>query len=305
MRLSSRSGGSRLVVSGSPRFGRLLGEAPGSLARLAVSTAARLGGSWPQAVFGASGECVAVAPLAAPAVRAVSDWRLSGRSLEWLRWAADDDRGAPPDGPQTAADGLVVHGLSSLCDRDEAPGLAATLQAASPWAGLVGEQPLAQAQVWLTARWLRPYFEPALARAWHSRLDHLQRHPDRATIAALAAHLRAYRQWAVAASEPAALAPLVGLLARWWRVAGGGSALRDGVAAGLPGSSLAEREALERAWAEILELAPALAATAVAARAQGWQRTAAEEAWLGRYARDLEPQQPDLAAWCAALQRWV
>lgn len=284
--------------------GRTRSESAGSPDRVALLVAGwvlRHGGAAPQSVFAADGSLVATAPLWAPPLRAVSDWRLSRQAItfttwvdRWLSRQAGDD--APP-APRTVADVVFQH---VLCERlaQHQRATRRALAAVDPLAPVLVPDlraddrpddwaPLAE------AGWLVPFLRDALVRHWRAAETRVVALPPDEQMPALERWLAVIQRLQSHWSEPfrpELLRLLVSFYARWQtsrQAAGGLPALLGAHRPDdLPRAAI---ERLERAWGRLLEPALDLATLVAELRRSGWQRTAAEAHLLGAYARELEP----------------
>lgn len=275
-----------------------------SLARLTVGYALRRGGAQAQLLFDDAGAALGTRALWDPAVRAVSDWRLSGVSAAWPVALLErlDGGELPSLAPVTAADLLLFHALAERLDRAADASereLAAEAAAASPLSALLwldrdGAAPaLEPLGPFHEAHWLVPFLADHLCRRWlaaDARRGMLLRERESVLNERLAdACAGLYNAW-LAAERYEHLRLFVSLLARvmthWGGVDGVLHAARRGR---WDGWTTARRETFEAGLGRVFAVGPALAETAAHLRGLGWQRTPAQEAFLGAYSREYEP----------------
>jgi len=274
------------------------------LARLAVGWALRAGGAWPQTVFDAEGARLAHEPLWGPTVRAAADWRLSVGSvklaLELLERPAESELPIVAK-PATVADLVLFQAVAERLER-EPGGLSAAqaVAAASPLNALLAidaarwpRPDWAALAPLLSARWLMPYLADHLARRWlavEPRRGQIQRAEEQTLNGRLATVAEGLGQHCLATAQHEGLIVLVHWLARLWRLDGGLPGILKTARLGLWRDwTQADRERFEAGLGRLFGLAQRLAATAEDLRGLGWQRTAADEAFLGAYSRELEP----------------
>lgn len=286
----------------------------GRAARLVIGHAVRTGGALPQPIFAASGDLLATGPVWHPSIVAAAEWRLSGALPRLLGELGErtSDAGRSPaplrTGPANAADVVAFEALAERLDehcagRDRQ--LAEALAAASPLSVLKRfdrfeptARTLARLDPWLAAGWLVPYAADEVIRSWLSidrRRELLARSEEvvlNQRLAALQRHLlEAWRRL----RRPALWGLLIRWYERWLRARGGAGGVLEAVRAGSwEGWTRQAREQFERSFAELCEPGLALADEAAALRPLSWQRTAAEEHYLGDYTRRLEPLVPAL-----------
>ncbi|NUQ00427.1 MAG: hypothetical protein HUU35_11300, partial [Armatimonadetes bacterium] len=148
------------------------------------------------------------------------------------------------------------------------------------------------------ADWLLPYLGDAVVRRWlaiAARARLLERGEQEALNRRWSELLeRLFEPW-LAAARFEHLTWFVSFYGRWLREAGGLRGILRGVRQGSwEGVGVGAKERFEAGYGRLLK--PGLRLTSLAAelRGYGWQRTAAEEYYLGRYARELEPWADEL-----------
>ena len=273
-------------------------------ARLAVGYVLRHGGHLAQTVFDEQGARAAHGPLWHAAVRERADWRLSGAALGFVVELLEHAGGGPPPSarPVSAADVLLCHAVADRLDRS-APGsdrpLVAAAAACSPLTGLLwlerdaGDPELAALAPLLDAHWLLPFVLDHWRRRWlaaDARRGLLARPVEdrlNARLATVLEHLLAHWLAAERYEHLRLFATLYGgLLARWHGVSG---VLHHARRGNWEGWTQAGREAFEAGLGRVFALGPTLVALAGELRALSWERSAAQEAFLGVYSRAYEP----------------
>lgn len=267
----------------------------------------REGGALPEAVFDEEGDKVAEAPLWDPAVRDVSDWRLSGAAVAFVDWlwrlATEPDSPDAPGAarPATACDVVFLHALLEAIERCATGNEHEWLErawVASPLTLLVrydrwaaSDAGLAALRPWLSAHWLLPYQRAWIVRRWLAA-DRRAFGPEamrslNERAARVLQHLA--RSW-VELGAAQHLTLFVVYYAQWLRQRDGAQGLlRSWRQLAWQLRSVAEREAFEDSLGRLFEPVFVLVETATELRRLGWQRSAAEEYYLGSYAAELEP----------------
>jgi hypothetical protein len=282
-------------------------------AKLAVGWALRCGGAFEQAIFDADGGQVTRAPLWSPGVVARSDWRFSAAAprlaVELFEQAAAGSAEPLSAPPVTVADMLLFAAVAdamSVAPEPAERNLGAAVAAANPLRDVLDIEvsgwrtpDWAALAPFIGARWLLPYLRDHLARRWlliEERRGAVQRAFEQTLNGRLALVLEGLQTRWTAAEQYEALMALSSYLARVWRVAGGASGVLHTARLGVWTTwSTAQRETFEAGLGRLFALGGELASLAADLRGAGWERTAAAEAFLGAYARDLEPSGDGLA----------
>ena len=274
----------------------------------------RSGGALPAVVFDPEGRRVARGPVWLPAIAALGDWRLSGAASDLLLALLASEEGVEPPviTAVTSADILFRHALLERLelqpdvDRRWLRGL----RAADPWQALLNlDEPTAAADPLVRASWLVPFLQDHIVRRWLT-IDSRRRLMDRPEQAALNLRLAAWqdRLWRLWRTTGRAehLTLFCSFYQRWLRARDGVRGLLRLVRGGpSAGGTVQEREQWELSFGRLFEPAVGLAALAAELRGYGWQRTAAEEHFLGVYSREVEPLADDLRHLHAELCRML
>lgn len=287
--------------------------------RLAVGWLLRHGGAYPQTIWDAAGRVTATGPLWDPALQAAGDWRLSAAAGDLLLSAAAIEAG------EAAPESLVVRlptpldlalGEALLTEVDRR-GLGrrsawpAVLRVRSPLAALWRpELPVADVDrlaPWLDADWLLPFLEAHTIRRWlavEARRRLLEAPAQRVLnrqLTTLYEHL--WGHWE-GRGRVEHLALFARFYPRWLALHGGvGGFLKLVRGVPLGRQVVSEREQFEQTFGSLLVPAMRLVTRAAELRGYGWQRTPAEERFLGIYSREFEPAADELQTLHDALWR--
>jgi len=278
--------------------------------RLAIGWLLRHGGAVPQTVWDAEGRPVATGPLWSPAVRAVGDWRFSASTASMLLSAASIEADeAPADSlhhaPCTPLDLVLAEALLAQVERrgiGVRSGWPEALRATHPlvalWRPAASPALPANLAIWLQADWLLPFLEAHSLRCWLAA-EARRRHMDAAGHQALNQAFGSLFEtlWATwdARGRVEHLSLFVRFYPRWLQLHGGvGGVLHLVRSIPLGTRAVSERERFEESFGTLLVPAMRLVDLARELRGYGWQRTPAEERFLGLYSREFEPLSDEL-----------
>jgi hypothetical protein len=207
--------------------------------------------------------------------------------------------------PCTPLDLILAEALLAVADRRGLTRRAAwpeILRARTPLSALwrPAAAPVTPAGLasWCEADWLLPFLEAHTIRRWlaaEARRRHLDAAGHQALNHALGTLFEAlWTAWETR-SRVEHLTCFVRFYPRWLQLHGGvGGVLHLVRSVPLGRRAISEREQFEESFGTVLLPAIRLAERARELRGYGWQRTPAEERFLGQYSREFEPVADEL-----------